>query len=168
MQSAAALDQQYELDDAEEQELQPKTEVKPADAPEKTQVQEYHLDITDPPKNYGPAATSNYEYARHARQRPLLRCIVSDVVHHFYFYLLCIALCALAVFRINQVQQTQAITSQLNELAETNDDLSNEWFGLLAKKEGLEKQSLVREAAVTNLGMFQPQTEAEVVVVLDR
>ncbi len=167
MQSAAALAQQYDLDDAEEQELQEK-EVKPAKAPEQTQEREYHLEITDPPRAYGPAATSNYEYARQDKQRPLLRCLLSDVAHHWFFYFLCLAMCALAVYRITQVQQTRAMTAELNEIAETNDDLSNEWLGLLAKKESLEKQSLIRDAAVTQLGMFQPKTEAEVVIVLDR
>lgn len=167
MQSAAALDQQYELDDAEEQELQEK-EVKTADVPEKNQAREYHFEFTDPPRAYGPAATSNYEYARQDKQRSLFQCIRSDVFHHLVFYFLCISLCALAVYRITQVQQTRAMTAELNEIAETNDDLANEWLGLLAKKESLEKQSLIRDAAVTQLGMFQPKTEAEVVVVLDR
>lgn len=168
MQSAAALAQQYDLDDAEEQELQEKEVVKTVNVPEKNQVREYHLEITDPPRAYGPAATSNYEYARQDKQRSLFRCISSDVLHHFLFYFFCFALCALAVFRITQVQETRQMTTDLNEIAETNDDLANEWLGLLAKKESLEKQSLIRDAAVTQLGMFQPKTEAEVVVVLDR
>ena len=168
MQSAAALAQQYDFDEAEEQELQ-QQEVTTTSAPKpQACVHEYHLDITDPPKGYGPAATSNYEYVRQAKQRPLLRYILADIAHNWFFFALCACLCAAAIFRITQVQQTRAVTSELNVLSETVDDLSNEWLGLLAKKEGLEKQSLIREAAVTELGMFQPKTEAEVVIVLDR
>lgn len=97
-----------------------------------------------------------------------MRILLLDVAHHWYFYGLCLLLCAVCVFKVYQVQQTRQLTAELNELAENNDDLSNEWLGLLAKKQALEKQSVIREAAVTKLNMIQPRTEAEIVIRLDR
>ena len=165
MQSAAA--QQYEFDEAEDLDTQEIEEKE--SAPEvKPQEREYHVYVTDPSIKYGPAVTSNYEYARQTKQRPLFRYILLDMLRYWYFYVLCLLLCTLAVGKVYQVQQTRLMTADLNEVAENNDDLSNEWLGLLAKKEGLEKQSKIREVAITQLGMFQPRTEAEVVIRLDR
>ena len=72
------------------------------------------------------------------------------------------------MFKVYQVQQTRLLTAEFNELVTGNDDLSNEWLGLLAKKQELEKQSAIRETAIQRLGMMQPKTEAEIVIRLDR
>lgn len=115
------------------------------------------------------SVTPNFEraYLKPKRQA-MMPTLFKDVGRYWYFYFLCLILCGLSLFKIYQVQQTRLLTAEFNELVAGNDELSNEWLGLLAKKQELEKQSTIREMAVQRLGMMQPKTEAEIVIRLDR
>ncbi|MDY6321522.1 MAG: cell division protein FtsL [Succinivibrio sp.] len=105
---------------------------------------------------------------RRPRAPALLPTILGDLWHNALVVILALAVCALALGKVYQVQKTRSLTAELNEIAEHNDELSNEWLALLAKKQALEKQSVIRTAAMERLSMIQPKTEAEVVIRLDR
>ena len=168
MQSAAVRRYEYEDTEGSVTQSAEQSEIIIPAGPKKVVV-EQSFSLSDPSQNeQGPAIPPNYEYYRRFKKRPFMRVLVSDVMRHWYFYFLCTALCGLCIFKVYQVQQTRLLTAELNELSVNNDDLSNEWLGLLAKKQALEKQSVIREAAVTKLNMVQPRTEAEIVIRLDR
>lgn len=169
MQSAAVRRYEYEETEGTEQtgNEQAQEQVEEQSQPPLGEVR--HLVVQGISNNdISPAGGYNFEYVRRLKKRPFMRVLLLDVLHHWYFYCLCLILCAVCVFKVYQVQQTRQLTAELNELAENNDDLSNEWLGLLAKKQALEKQSVIREAAMTKLNMIQPRTEAEIVIRLDR
>jgi cell division protein FtsL len=104
-----------------------------------------------------------------ARHQPsLVPCIARDMARNVLVWILAVAACVLAVGKAYQVQVTRSLTAELNAVSVRNDALNNDWLELLARKQQLERQGAIRQAAVEKLGMVQPKTEAEVVVRLDR
>lgn len=114
------------------------------------------------------SATRSYAAPVPKRERSLVPVIISGILHDWYFYALCVLACVLSLYKVYQVQETRTLTASLNEIALQNDELSNQWLGLLSEKEELERQSVIRDAAVNRLHMVQPRTEAEIVIRLDR
>lgn len=133
-----------------------------------TQPREVTLDGVGADTSLGLSLNYYTPISSPAHERSLIPLIIDDLLHNWYFYALCVCLCLLSLYKVYQVQETRTLTAELNEIALNNDDLSNEWLGLLAQKEELEKQAVIREAAVKRLHMVQPKTEAEIVIRLDR
>ncbi|MDD7021063.1 MAG: cell division protein FtsL [Aeromonadales bacterium] len=102
------------------------------------------------------------------RHPALVPCILKDMARNSLVWILALAACVLAVGKAYQVQVTRSLTAELNAVSERNDALNNDWLELLARKQQLERQGLVRQAATERLGMVQPKTEAEIVVTLSR
>ncbi len=98
----------------------------------------------------------------------LVPCIMKDMARNALVWVLAATACVLAVGKAYQVQVTRSLTAELNAVSERNDALNNDWLELLAQKQQLERQGIVRQKASEKLGMVQPRTEAEVVVRLDR
>lgn len=97
----------------------------------------------------------------------LLRMIVADIINNFYSYMLCIIMCALALFKVTQVQETRTMIAKLNEITIQNENLNKNWLNLLAKRQNLSEHSKVRADAYNKLNMRAPKTEAEKVIYLD-
>ena len=165
MQSATA--RQYEFEDAEEG----KSTAEGIEQSSHNMSKKGHtiLFVDRSESSHITSVTPNFErtYLK-PKHQAMMPTLFKDVGRYWYFYFLCLLLCALSLFKVYQVQQTRLLTAEFNELVTGNDDLSNEWLGLLAKKQELEKQSAIRETAIQRLGMMQPKTEAEIVIRLDR
>lgn len=128
--------------------------------------QEVVLDDKGYVEHYGSQGSYCAPSVKH--ERSLVPLIVGQIFRDWYFYVLCAVACALSLYKVYQVQETRTLTASLNEVALQNDAISNQWLGLLSEKEELERQSVIRDAAVNRLHMVQPRTEAEIVIRLDR
>lgn len=97
----------------------------------------------------------------------LLRAIFADLGNNFFTYLLAIVFCALAIFKVAQVQETRNVIANLNEISIQNENLNKQWLSLLAKRQNLSEHSKIRKDAYEKLNMRPPKTAAEHVIYLN-
>lgn len=97
----------------------------------------------------------------------LFRIILADIGNNFYTYMLGIVLCVLALFKVDQVQDTRYMIAKLNEVTIQNENLNKTWLNLLAKRQNLSEHSKIRADAYNKLKMHAPKTEAEKVIYID-
>lgn len=108
-----------------------------------------------------------YEYLGQTKVRSLLPTIVTDLMRNSLVYLLALAVTALCIYKVIQVQDTRQLTANLNEVNRNIENQSRESLLLQAQRQSLSAHSFIREQAIQKLGMVNPKTEAEVVIRLD-
>lgn len=94
--------------------------------------------------------------------------ILEDLRRNFMTYFLMLLLCALALFKVFQVQQTRNLIASYNEVRTTNENLERQWLDLTAMVETLTLHSTIRQNAKEELQMVNPKTEDEQVIILRR
>lgn len=99
--------------------------------------------------------------------RKLLPAVLADVRNHFFVYTLAVLVCALSVCKVLQVQETRAVTAQLNEVKQSNEDLQRVWLSLMSERQALSEHNRIRSIAVDNLQMQAPATEAEKIITVN-
>lgn len=96
----------------------------------------------------------------------LLREVIKDFSKNFVAYVLILAVSAVSVIKVHQVQRTRDLTIQYNEVKRYNDTLKREQLNLLATRENYTEYSIIRNRAVKSLGMVAVKTEDETVIDL--
>ena len=97
----------------------------------------------------------------------LVPSILADISKNFLTYFLGVVLCALSLYKVYQVQETRDLTARYNEVMMNNENLHKEWLSLLAQRQTLSEQNMIREAATQKLKMVAPRTEAEQVIKIN-
>lgn len=92
--------------------------------------------------------------------------LLADLMKNSLTYMLMAVLCALALFKIYQVQSTRSLIAEYNDVRTQNESLEREWLELTSQAESLTIHSKIREQAVNDLKMISPATEDERVITL--
>ncbi|MBU3826164.1 MAG: cell division protein FtsL [Candidatus Anaerobiospirillum merdipullorum] len=126
------------------------------------QIEEVHL---SPVKER--FASCSRQFVKDEPESPaLVPEIFADISKNFMVYFLILVLCALALFKVYQVQQTRLLTAQLNEVRLNNEDLQRHWLALTSERQVLSEHSRVRQQAQQVLAMQAPATDAELMIAL--
>ena len=92
--------------------------------------------------------------------------VFKEFSRNFVAYALIIAVSAVSVIKVHQVQRTRDLTIQYNEVKRYNDTLMREQLNLLATRENYTEYSIIRNRAINKLGMVAVKTEDETVIDL--
>lgn len=96
----------------------------------------------------------------------ILKEVFKEFSRNFVAYALIIAVSAVSVIKVHQVQRTRDLTIQYNEVKRYNDTLMREQLNLLATRENYTEYSIIRNRAINKLGMVAVKTEDETVIDL--
>lgn len=97
----------------------------------------------------------------------LLPALLADINRHWFTYGLALILCALCIFKVYQVQETNNITARLNDVSLLKNELEAEKNNLLAQHQNLSEHTTVRESALNRLNMVVLHTDQENLLYLN-
>ncbi len=113
------------------------------------------------------ATRSGFAYVPEKVQS-LVPCVALDVIRHAFTYVLVLAVCSLALFKIYQAQETRTMIAKHYDLTAQVEVLQNEYQTLCSERQVLSEDAKIRMLAETRLGMVSPKTDEEIVLRLDR
>ncbi|MBQ2381763.1 MAG: cell division protein FtsL [Succinivibrio sp.] len=109
---------------------------------------------------------ASFQSEKQINSPKLLKEVLKDFSRNFVAYALIIAVSAVSVIKVHQVQRTRDLTIQYNEVKRYNDTLMREQLNLLATRENYTEYSIIRNRAINKLGMVAVKTEDETVIDL--
>lgn len=127
--------------------------------------QVYEIEIDSSKLSFGSTAARRSRPAAEPELK-LVPSLMADLGDNFFTYLLGVVLCALALFKVYQVQETREVTALLNEVRQENEDLQRQWLLLTSERQTLSEHARIRKAATEQLQMRAPKTDAELMIAV--
>lgn len=127
--------------------------------------QVYEIEIDSSKLSFGSSSARHYRPAPEPELK-LVPSLMADLGDNFFTYFLGVILCALALFKVYQVQETREVTALLNEVRQENEDLQRQWLLLTSERQTLSEHARIRKEAAEQLQMRAPKTDAELMIAV--